>query len=283
MFKLATRNPLRVMNMRPLIKASLPLLDSQRNIDHNPGVPFPKVDEEWVLKFNKKKPRWVHEPPDVLPPDPNVAYDPKDPRFLKGEHPYPDEKPYWDYTEEEIIELTKVEPSFKWIDLPQGTKVSRDQKPFNEVWQGDASDTFTDVKVITEPKVWAWVERYLPKPLPPSPYDKATDGPREELPSGWIPPPKTPPNLPYFVARTRNGLFPVYKETWPNDVIRERHRTLLRRIQGDIWEAEKDLREYIESKVNRKVLTAVEEHMDQIRIKGIYVHLVVDWLKEKGF
>lgn len=61
-----------------------------------------------------------------------------------------------------------------------------------------------------------------------------------------------------------------------------RYVTVLKKIKGDIWLLEKELREYIERRVGKKIGSRVNELSGQIRYKGDYVTIVQDFLKAKG-
>lgn len=75
-----------------------------------------------------------------------------------------------------------------------------------------------------------------------------------------------------------------------------RQRTLIRYIDGDIWQLEKDLRAFIDKKhqerhITRKIpypyistiYSKVNEMARQIIFRGDHVSLVKMWMDEKGF
>lgn len=158
---------------------------------------------------------------------------------------------------------------------------------------------------------WPWVERLLAKPYLSAPI-------RED--SVLITPiPKTPPNLPYFVQRTRTRVFPLYRtyevvgrdqsRYWRNrwdglynkyhtdildnlDEIKWENNeqtitvTKVGRVRGDIWAFEEAARRYLEEKAEDKdikVLTAVNEVRGVVTFKGDYIHDLHQFLVEKGF
>uniref|UniRef100_A0A8P0PN51 Large ribosomal subunit protein mL49 n=2 Tax=Canis lupus familiaris TaxID=9615 RepID=A0A8P0PN51_CANLF len=74
---------------------------------------------------------------------------------------------------------------------------------------------------------YQFVERLLPPTSIPEP-------PKHEhypTPSGWQPPRDPPPNLPYFVRRSRMHNIPVYKDITHGN----RQMTVIRKVEGDIW------------------------------------------------
>lgn len=209
----------------------------------------------------------------LLPPE--VAYHPKDPRFLKGPTPY--DQPYVKLDQEEIVSLEKLDiktiAGGRWNSSAPREEAKWDEPPFNEILEGVPCDRFTQVEVVRDPGVWFWVERLLPKATPPPP--------KEEIgATGWVPQPKTKPNLPYYVPRTRSHLFPVYKQTIIHGPLTQ---TMVQNISGNVWQFEKDVRDYLEEKHGQKMMTSVNEASGKLRIKGDYCNDVVKWLTDNGF
>lgn len=65
-----------------------------------------------------------------------------------------------------------------------------------------------------------------------------------------------------------------------------RHLTLVRKIQGDIWQMERDLRQFIEPRLKIRypvIATKINEMSGQITIRGDHVALVKKWMDIKGF
>lgn len=62
-----------------------------------------------------------------------------------------------------------------------------------------------------------------------------------------------------------------------------RRQTKVRRIQGDIWAFEADLRAFLEDHLKRNMSMRVNEFTGDIKILGDYVNLVKHFLSEKGF
>uniref|UniRef100_A0A8U7N8G2 Large ribosomal subunit protein mL49 n=1 Tax=Corvus moneduloides TaxID=1196302 RepID=A0A8U7N8G2_CORMO len=73
---------------------------------------------------------------------------------------------------------------------------------------------------------FGFVERLLPPTRIPDPPPH----PKYPTPSGWSPPRGPPPELPYFVRRSRLHNLPVYL-----GLRQGRRLTALRHIHGDIW------------------------------------------------
>jgi large subunit ribosomal protein L49 len=115
----------------------------------------------------------------------------------------------------------------------------------------------------------------LGKKLIPVPTSKA------EYPSGWKPQdPEKYKELPYYIKRSRNHLLPVYLAIHFRGM---RRRTYVRNIEGNIWQAEKDLVGAIQARIgNLPVFTQINEMNRYIIIKGDYVTLLQKFLYAKG-
>lgn len=136
-------------------------------------------------------------------------------------------------------------------------------------------DKYPEVEVVANPPEWHFVERLLPPATVPQPEKKP------EYPSGWRPQKEDGSQTGYFVARTKNHMVPVYLHTRFRG---QRRITVVRRVQGDIWSLEKDLRAVVEQSRNGKLCaTRVNELSGQIHIHGDHVDILRDYLKEKGF
>ncbi|KAM6307746.1 large ribosomal subunit protein mL49 [Podargus strigoides] len=117
---------------------------------------------------------------------------------------------------------------------------------------------------------YAFVERLLPPTRIPDPPQHPT----YPTPSGWSPPTGPPPGLPYFVRRSRMHNLPVYLLT----VKGNRRLTELRRVEGDIWALERELREFLGVEE-----VAVNEVTGSLRLKGHWGGELRGWLLQKGF
>ncbi|XP_046439590.1 39S ribosomal protein L49, mitochondrial-like [Daphnia pulex] len=122
---------------------------------------------------------------------------------------------------------------------------------------------------------WKFVERLRPHLLVPS---YPTDG---NYASDWIPPSDTPPNLPYFVKRTKNFMVPVYLNF--EEVRNARKITIIRHIEGDIWALEQAIKSHLENLTKKPVVSRVHEVAMHIKFRGDYVNEVKKWLMNAGF
>lgn len=191
-------------------------------------------------------------------------------------------------------EAPYLEPKYYKKDDPN--RVDPEAEPFRQVYaanEGVNDDgSFSKAEIVSDPSVWFWVQRVLPKKDLPN-YPR-TDN-RERMPSGWIPPPLTPPNKTYFVARTRGGVFPVYKRLVVREKVHVRRLdqhvmeqkpdvlTVVLRVDGQLRDLEWDLLQTLEKKTGKKVLSAVDELSGKITFKGNHVEDVVRFLEENGF
>lgn len=137
-------------------------------------------------------------------------------------------------------------------------------------------EKYPEVEIVHDAPEWKYVERLLPQKTIPNPVEKA------EYSSGWKPQTATTlPDLKYFVARTKNHMVPVYLHTTFRG---QRRITVIRRVQGDIWELERELRVVVEKTRNGKLCASrVNEMSGQIHFHGDYVDVIREHLKEKGF
>ncbi|KAI7793171.1 mitochondrial ribosomal protein L49 [Triplophysa rosa] len=128
--------------------------------------------------------------------------------------------------------------------------------------------------VIESTVEYRFVERLIPLSRIPAPPKH--NGPS---PSGWIQPPDTPPSLPYMIRRSRMHNVPVYSDIKHGN----QHSTLLRKIEGDMWALNKDVKEFLLGLTGKDPPTQVNEITGTIRIKGSFEKELKDWLLEKGF
>lgn len=61
-----------------------------------------------------------------------------------------------------------------------------------------------------------------------------------------------------------------------------RRVTKLRRVQGDIWQLEKELHAAIENRIGKQIVTRVNEMSGQIWFRGDFVNIVKEYLMSKG-
>ncbi|XP_051541877.1 mitochondrial ribosomal protein L49 [Myxocyprinus asiaticus] len=128
--------------------------------------------------------------------------------------------------------------------------------------------------IIESTAEYKFVERLIPPTRIPTPPKH--DG---TAPSGWIPPSDSPPSLPYMIRRSRMHNVPVYSDIKHGS----QHSTLLRKVEGDIWALNKDVKEFLLGLTGRELPTQVNEVTGTIRIKGQFEKELKDWLLKKGF
>merc|ERR1712083_899736 len=123
---------------------------------------------------------------------------------------------------------------------------------------------------------WKFVEAILPqtKSSEPPTHDQYPTA------SGWFPPTATPDSHPYFIRRTRWHNFPIYKEIRDGGT---RKITVIKKVEGDMWALDADLRHFISPTEPKKVITQVDEVQQKLRIRGTHLDTVSEFLKEKGF
>ena len=192
--------------------------------------------------------------------------------------------PYSQFDKEEqerlqIGHLKNIELTGVTHPKEKSKEIDPSEAPFNEIYEdGIDENNFTKVRNLTEtePQRWYWVQRLMPKQtLPRSNFE-----PGKQYPSGYKTPAAGPPDLPYFVMRTRNHLLPVYKLIEKED---ERVKTIILRIDGDIWELEQEIRTRLEAKHQKRIITGVNEVRGELKFLGDHVFEVVDYLEELGF
>jgi len=130
-----------------------------------------------------------------------------------------------------------------------------------------------------------WVQRLLP-------FDQVPDPPKHDrypTPSGWRAPKYPPPDLPYYIRRDHYHMFPLHIEcrrdrlnpqTYEFDYV---EIVTMKNIEGDVFACEKDLRRYVEDRLNKKVGTHISEAQGKIRIKGVDRSLLEQFLIDCGF
>lgn len=130
------------------------------------------------------------------------------------------------------------------------------------------------IEVIRNPPEWTYVERILPRKTVPVP------APKDEYPSGWTPQKPEAFEHPYFIARTRNFMVPVYLRIDHRGL---RRTTTIKNINGDIWTLYHDVMQHIKKYMARDERAQVNEATRQIIINGDYVNLMKYYLISKGF
>lgn len=121
---------------------------------------------------------------------------------------------------------------------------------------------------------YKFVERLVPPSRVPAPPPRA--GPS---PSGWTPPADAPPPLPYTVRRSRMHNIPVYTDTTHGS----RRTTLVRKVEGDIWALERDVKQHLKEVMGTEPPTQVNEVTMTLKVKGHVDSELKEWLVSKGF
>ncbi|XP_015680825.1 39S ribosomal protein L49, mitochondrial [Protobothrops mucrosquamatus] len=130
--------------------------------------------------------------------------------------------------------------------------------------------------IVESTEEYKFVERLIPPttvPVPPKHDQYPT-------PSGWRPPQDLPPDLSYFVRRSRMHNVPVYKDTSYRG---SRKMTIIRKIEGDIWALENDVKGFLTELSGQTPATQVNENTCSIRVKGYFEQELKTWLMDKGF
>ncbi|XP_061557528.1 mitochondrial ribosomal protein L49 [Phycodurus eques] len=121
---------------------------------------------------------------------------------------------------------------------------------------------------------YEFVERLLPPSRVPTPPKHL--GP---TPSGWTPPAESPPSLPYMIRRSRMHNIPVYTDVTHGN----RRMTLVRKVEGDIWALEKDVKRHLKDVTGKEMPTQVNEVTMTLKVKGHFDKELKEWLSRKGF
>ncbi|KAG8042331.1 hypothetical protein G9C98_004965 [Cotesia typhae] len=155
-------------------------------------------------------------------------------------------------------------------------QISKRWASFKSSPQYNENTNYTNFEVTKNPEEWKWVEHYLPSTRVPDPPKNIT----KPLASGWKPAKEKAKQLPYFIARTRNHMQPVYFVRRQRGM---RRLTVLRRISGDIIALEADLRKYLEEVTGKEIGTQLIEPSGVIKFRGDYASRIKDWMELKGF
>lgn len=131
-----------------------------------------------------------------------------------------------------------------------------------------------DFDIVKNPPEWTYVERLLPFNTIPAVK------PKDNYPSGWIPPKEEAKNLPFFIPRSRRHEIPIYLNVTYRGI---RKITKIKRIEGDIWLLNDEIKSYLKEKNKRYVETRVQEVGRFIEVKGDFVNDLLEWAHSKGF
>lgn len=72
---------------------------------------------------------------------------------------------------------------------------------------------------------------------------------------------------------------PVYKDITHGN----RQMTIIRKIEGDIWVLEAEVRDFLTQRTGKTPATQVNEIARVIKVKGYFDKELQTWLAEKGF
>ncbi|XP_017775625.1 PREDICTED: probable 39S ribosomal protein L49, mitochondrial [Nicrophorus vespilloides] len=138
----------------------------------------------------------------------------------------------------------------------------------------DVDDSKVKYETSKDPVEWSFVERILPPKVVPNIIKK------DEYLSEWRPQSEEVVNQPYFIQRNKNHMMPVYMKTSYRGM---RRLTYLKKVQGDIWMLEKDLKEFLQKEQLKPIQAQVNEFVGYICFHGDYVNAIKYWLGQKGF
>ncbi|KAJ0037141.1 hypothetical protein NL108_016811 [Boleophthalmus pectinirostris] len=121
---------------------------------------------------------------------------------------------------------------------------------------------------------YEFVERLIPPSKVPAPPPHTG-----RTPSGWVPPSPSPPELPYMIRRSRMHNVPVYTDITHGN----RQITIVRKVEGDIWALEKDVKAFLKDVTGKDLPTQVNEVTMTLKVKGHFDRELKEWLINKGF
>uniref|UniRef100_A0AC34FTI8 Large ribosomal subunit protein mL49 n=1 Tax=Panagrolaimus sp. ES5 TaxID=591445 RepID=A0AC34FTI8_9BILA len=171
------------------------------------------------------------------------------------------------------------------IIKPSCSRLYSTEKPWEDPWKHalpQQEQTLTDFK---ESSInWSYVERLLPKEtIPPMPLNCGI------LPSGWRPPKNPPPALSYFIGRDRKHQPALFLERRRDQLNTDTmdfeyvELVTMAEISGDVYECEKDVKEFLENELGHPIATYVDEIKGKIKVKGAQRSLLEKFIFEKGF
>ncbi|KAF3696471.1 39S ribosomal protein L49, mitochondrial [Channa argus] len=138
----------------------------------------------------------------------------------------------------------------------------------------DAGPGEKKAAIVESTEEYKFVERLIPPTRVPAPPKHV--GP---TPSGWIPAADSPPPLPYMIRRSRMHNVPVYTDVTHGS----RRTTVVRKVEGDIWALEKDVKQYLKEVTGKELPTQVNEVTMTLTVKGHFDKELKVWLASKGF
>ncbi|XP_030763535.1 probable 39S ribosomal protein L49, mitochondrial [Sitophilus oryzae] len=161
-------------------------------------------------------------------------------------------------------------PSLIFPKFGQKRDSSFQSSPYVE----DLGSVNRSYEVTKDTTDWSYVQRVLPPKVVPTPVKK------DVYPSGWRPQTIDIADKPYFIKRTKNHMIPCYLDIGQRGIKRT---TLLKSIQGDIWQLEKEIKEFLQPQVFQILRVQVNEFVGYIRINGDHVNAIKYFLEQKGY
>ncbi|XP_013192298.1 large ribosomal subunit protein mL49 [Amyelois transitella] len=130
-----------------------------------------------------------------------------------------------------------------------------------------------EFEVVKKPPEWTYVERLLP--FENIPQLK----PKDKYPSGFVPQKEESINLPYFLPRNKYHDVPIYLQLSHRG---QRKISEIRKIEGDIWLLNDEVKALLKTKHQKYIETRVHELTRTIEVKGDYVNDLKEWAYSKG-
>ncbi|CAG9788258.1 unnamed protein product [Diatraea saccharalis] len=161
--------------------------------------------------------------------------------------------------------------------IPESQSVTFLTRQYSNYAKSPFADRITEqynYEIVKNPPEWKYVERLMPFETIPQVI------PKESYPGQWVPPKDEAKSLPFFISRTKNHDIPIYMETTFKG---NRRITKIKKIDGDIWLMNDEIKHLLKTKYKRYVETRVHELARFIEIKGDYVNDMKEWAYSKGF
>ncbi|XP_033733852.1 39S ribosomal protein L49, mitochondrial-like [Pecten maximus] len=130
---------------------------------------------------------------------------------------------------------------------------------------------YTDYQVSKED--FKYVKKILPPETVPEPPEVT-----KPTPSGWVPQ-RENGEKGYWIRRTKNHMLPVYLIVKNGGTDRV---TSIKKIEGNIWLFDEDLRNALEKMLDKRILTQINEVTRTVKLKGNYMREVGEFLVSQG-
>ncbi|XP_018402974.1 PREDICTED: probable 39S ribosomal protein L49, mitochondrial isoform X1 [Cyphomyrmex costatus] len=173
--------------------------------------------------------------------------------------------------------LVAVSNSVQLLNCVTTTRVSQIQHRWASYKSSSKYTTpedYTDYDITKDENEWKYVERLFGPKIIPKPAEN------NEFPSGYKPASASPTDNAYFIERSKNHMQSVYLYRNPRGTKRV---TKITKIQGNIWDLERDLKQHVEEHTRKKIASQIHEFAGTIKIKGDYVNCIKEWMNTKGF